>query len=170
MVPEMVRSLDFKILFNEIHSFESLNEFIMSIIKTSRLAESFTWMLIVAFVAGIVVGSSIGDSKSSSVNLNSGLGFRAKPSMEQPEKFIRSIARARLMPLIILCSLLFSSWNRNGSVFDSQIGAHNFETESDGALPNAFDLNNILWIHDNYVSERLQKIHGLGQTSISSNT
>ena len=79
MVAIEVRSVDFKIPSDEIHSFGiRFLESIMS--KTPLLAESFiwkliiafmpTWKLIVAFMAGIAVELFIEDMKLAFVDLN----------------------------------------------------------------------------------------------------
>ena len=84
MVAIEVRSVDFKIPSDEIHSFGiRFLESIMS--KTPLLVESFiaklivvfmaTWELIVAFMAGIAVELFIEDVKLAFVDLNFGLGF-----------------------------------------------------------------------------------------------
>ena len=121
MVPIGVWLVDFKIHSDEIHSFGiRFLESIMS--KTPLLAESFiwkliivfmpTWKLIVAFMAGIAVELFIEDMKLAFVDLNFWLGFRAKPPKEPPDKNTRSAARARLLPLIILCASFFVSWKK----------------------------------------------------------
>ena len=70
--------VDFKIPLDEIHSFGiRFLESIMS--KTSLSTESFPLKLIVAVVAGIIVGFFIGDVESAFVDLKFESGFRAKP-------------------------------------------------------------------------------------------
>ena len=74
MVPTGVRSVDFKIPSDEIHSFGiGFLESIMS--KTPLLAESFILKLIRAFIAVITVELLIKDVKSAFVDLNFGLDF-----------------------------------------------------------------------------------------------